>query len=234
MAWEMELGDRKLEELYEWIDQIPLSRPKKRIERDFSDGCMVAEIVRYHLPHLIDLHNYTPANNIDQKKANWGMLNSKVFARFGLNVPEAVTHNICVGKPGYVEVLLYNLRYKVQEAITKFEKKNNNGANTTLNGSKTPRSQTVMDTSRVLNVKSRLSDQNGKNLPAQMVPRMDYEVKVQENLEQAEALEVLQAKIRRLEHLLQLKDIRIQDLSDRLDKFRPTAPAGPPHKPIKY
>ena len=47
MAWEMELDDRKLEDLYEWIDQIPLSRPKKRIERDFSDGCMVAEITRF-------------------------------------------------------------------------------------------------------------------------------------------------------------------------------------------
>jgi hypothetical protein len=32
MAWEMELDDRKLEDLYEWIDQIPLSRPKKELK----------------------------------------------------------------------------------------------------------------------------------------------------------------------------------------------------------
>jgi hypothetical protein len=94
------IDDRKLEDLYEWIDQIPLGRPKKRIESDFSDGCMVAEITRFFLPDLVELHNYTPANNLEQKKANWGMLNSKVFSRFGLNVPEAITTNISIGKPG--------------------------------------------------------------------------------------------------------------------------------------
>lgn len=30
--------DAELEELYSWIDGIPLSRPKRNIARDFSDG----------------------------------------------------------------------------------------------------------------------------------------------------------------------------------------------------
>jgi hypothetical protein len=38
MAWELELTGPVLEELYTWIDNIPLSKPKKKIERDFSDG----------------------------------------------------------------------------------------------------------------------------------------------------------------------------------------------------
>lgn len=38
MAWQLELNAHILEELYVWIDSIPLSKPKKRIERDFSDG----------------------------------------------------------------------------------------------------------------------------------------------------------------------------------------------------
>ena len=38
MAWQLELNNHVLEELYVWIDSIPLSKPKKRIERDFSDG----------------------------------------------------------------------------------------------------------------------------------------------------------------------------------------------------
>ena len=38
MSWEMELDEGLLEDLYLWIDALPLSRPKKRIERDFSDG----------------------------------------------------------------------------------------------------------------------------------------------------------------------------------------------------
>jgi hypothetical protein len=38
MSWEMELDESIMEDLYIWIDSLPLSRPKKRIERDFSDG----------------------------------------------------------------------------------------------------------------------------------------------------------------------------------------------------
>ena len=38
MSWDIELDDQLLQDLYAWIDQIPLSRPKKRIEKDFSDG----------------------------------------------------------------------------------------------------------------------------------------------------------------------------------------------------
>lgn len=210
----MELDEKKLEDLYEWIDQVPLTRPKKRIERDFSDGCMIAELVRHFLPNIIDLHNYTPANNLEQKMANWGTLNTKVFSRFGLNVPENITHNICTCKPGYVEVLLHNLRYKITEHVAKTEK-----PKFYVNpGTKTPRTNTVMGTNRVVK-----SHSGGPNNASQYIPRIDYEEKVQECLEQAEALEVLQAKIRRLEHLLQLKDIRIQELSEKLDKYRPTA-----------
>ena len=38
MAWELELTGAVLEDLYVWIDNIPLTKPKKKIERDFSDG----------------------------------------------------------------------------------------------------------------------------------------------------------------------------------------------------
>ena len=41
-------------------------------------------------------------------------------------------------------------------------------------------------------------------------------------MQQAEQIEILQAKIRRLEHLLELKESRIDELTGRLDKFRPT------------
>lgn len=34
-----------LDELYTWLDEIPLSRPKKNIARDFQDGVMAAEVL---------------------------------------------------------------------------------------------------------------------------------------------------------------------------------------------
>ncbi len=32
------LGDDEMQMVYNWVDEIPLSRPKKNITRDFSDG----------------------------------------------------------------------------------------------------------------------------------------------------------------------------------------------------
>ena len=34
-----ELDDEALQSLFSWIDSIPLSRKKKNLTRDFSDGC---------------------------------------------------------------------------------------------------------------------------------------------------------------------------------------------------
>ena len=48
----------------------------------------------------------------------------------------------------------------------------------------------------------------------------------QQCLEQQEQIEVLHAKIRRLEHVLQLKDIRITELSRAVEESRPTRPTA--------
>ena len=47
-----ELTDHELDELFSWVDEISLSRPKKNMTRDFSDGVMVAE-VNFLLGHLL-------------------------------------------------------------------------------------------------------------------------------------------------------------------------------------
>ena len=39
------LNEDELNDIYNWVDTIPLSRPKKNIGRDFADGVLMAEIV---------------------------------------------------------------------------------------------------------------------------------------------------------------------------------------------
>lgn len=34
----MDLSEEEIERLYAWIDEVPLSRQKKNLTRDFSDG----------------------------------------------------------------------------------------------------------------------------------------------------------------------------------------------------
>lgn len=38
------LTEIQMNEIYNWVDDIPLSRPKKNISRDFCDGLLVAEV----------------------------------------------------------------------------------------------------------------------------------------------------------------------------------------------
>ncbi len=97
---------------------------------------MVAELIKYYFPswvnkgfffcllnvisidfYQVDLHNYAAANSTQQKLINWGLLNRKIFCRFGLNVPEQVMRGISLGKPGLIEVFLYNLRTKIDEYV---------------------------------------------------------------------------------------------------------------------
>lgn len=74
-AMDLPLDDETLQRLYAWIDEIPLSRPKKSIARDFSDGILTAEVVAFYFPKLVQMHNYSPANSAKQKLYNWTTLN---------------------------------------------------------------------------------------------------------------------------------------------------------------
>lgn len=52
------VSEDELADLYAWVDSIPLSKPKKSIARDFSDGVCVADVVHCYFPKLVELHNY--------------------------------------------------------------------------------------------------------------------------------------------------------------------------------
>lgn len=45
-----------------------------------------AQVVAYYFPKLVELHNYTAANAVEQKIYNWNTLNEKVQTRLQLLV----------------------------------------------------------------------------------------------------------------------------------------------------
>ena len=65
------MDDDDLQRVYQWVDDIPLSRPKRNISRDFADGVLTAEIVAHYFPKLVEIHNYPAANSYAQKMYNW-------------------------------------------------------------------------------------------------------------------------------------------------------------------
>lgn len=36
---------------------------------------LVAEVIKFYFPKMVEMHNYVPANSLQQKLSNWGHLN---------------------------------------------------------------------------------------------------------------------------------------------------------------
>eukprot|EP00127_Corallochytrium_limacisporum_P005143 Clim_evm49s199 gene=Clim_evmTU49s199 len=115
------MEEEDLQRLYLWLDEIPLSRPKRNITRDFSDGVMAAEVVKHYIPKIVDLHNYPAASNSNMKANNWKTLNQKVFKKLNFFVPESVVKDVASCKQGVVEVVLNNLRVKIEAYVLKHQ-----------------------------------------------------------------------------------------------------------------
>eukprot|EP01138_Halocafeteria_seosinensis_P004865 gb/GECG01004975.1/.p1 GENE.gb/GECG01004975.1/~~gb/GECG01004975.1/.p1 ORF type:complete len:274 (+),score=39.53 gb/GECG01004975.1/:1-822(+) len=109
------LDDETLQRIYTWVDEIPLSRPKRNIARDFSDGVLMAEVINHYFPKLVEMHNYSPANSFHKKMYNWATLNSKVFKKLKFNVSKEEMESVVNCKPGMIESLLLRLQNKMAE-----------------------------------------------------------------------------------------------------------------------
>ncbi|XP_053406834.1 sperm flagellar protein 1-like isoform X23 [Mercenaria mercenaria] len=274
------LDEQELESLYAWVDSIPLSRPKRNISRDFSDGVLVAEIMHHCFPKMVEMHNYCAANSTSSKLANWELLNRKVFAKMNFELAEDVINDLCCCKPGMIEKVLLMLQVKIKRAeyargrqSDKPEadqhqmtpgRKDSRMVKVGLEDTKGSRfvktkqyqkdienvgqGYFIVDdyghliTHRYLDNRgwnSGLQDQKsspkmpskpatvpkrrpGPVVESDMVPRYIVEEKEQEVLSRDETIQILQAKISRLEHLLHLKDMRIDDLQGRVESMRPT------------
>jgi len=108
-----QLTDEQLRALYAWIDAIPLSRPKRNISRDFSDGCMLAEVISAYFPREVELHNYAAANSVKQKVYNFETMNQRVLRKLGYQIPRMTIDDIVNCRPGAIEGVLHALQLKM-------------------------------------------------------------------------------------------------------------------------
>ncbi|XP_023371395.1 sperm flagellar protein 1-like [Otolemur garnettii] len=224
--------------LYAWLDRLPLSRPKRHLARDFSDGVMLAEIVKHFHPRLVDLHNYTPTCNTDQKLSNWRVLNRKVLHKLSFCVSETDIRKVVANRPGAIEPILCALRDKIESGTARVDLPAVASAGSGLFGMDTLQPQVDLATPTHTGLprppapSSRKATQDGSALekmghcacrgwdPAggpweHPDPRTQH---LLEDQEQAlavlqEMIKILQMKVVRLEHLVQLKDRQIAELA---------------------
>jgi len=206
------LDDEQLRTLYAWIDQIPLSRPKKSISRDFSDGVLMAEIISAYFPTLIELHNYTPAHSVKQKIYNYETLNQKVLRKLGYVLTRSTIEDVVNCKPLAVEHVLNQLQLKMakyKEKKSKMQSEMNSPVNNgNMNKYKMPSSPPAAAMKQGENPYNM-----GKNLRSNIDEEILYE-KDRQIQDLQETVKILELKVSKLEQLVRLKDNKIQKLSN--------------------
>ncbi|XP_028005442.1 sperm flagellar protein 1-like isoform X2 [Eptesicus fuscus] len=238
------LSPHALRSLYAWLDRLPLSRPKRHLARDFSDGVMLAEIVKHYHPRLVDLHNYVPTCNTDQKLSNWSTLNRKVFHKLRFCVSEGDIRKVVANTPGAIEPILCTLREKVVDGAVREDPPSAGvlvgafdpgvssadadglwvGLATTphagLPSSPVPSGVKTLQSQRAWEKTGRCACRGRDPAGGPWEPLDTGVQQLLEEKEQAlailqETVKVLQMKVVRLEHLVQLKDQRISELTRR-------------------
>ncbi|XP_048744036.1 sperm flagellar protein 1-like isoform X14 [Ostrea edulis] len=232
--------DVELENLYQWIDRIPLSRPKKNVGKDFSDGVLIAEIINHYFPKLVELHNYSPAAATKQKMENWYLLNRRVLRKLDLDLSDEVIRALANCKPKVVEKVLMLLRLQIdrnlqrQEALVPVKTGRSSPGKLAsprkLGKGEIPHNHP--DRSIGVKIKGGSDDFGSYHFESRgfydpsiylypttdNVPRSYLEEKEMECLAKDETIRILNSKIRRLEHLIQLKDTRLLELQGQYSR----------------
>ncbi|XP_056005759.1 sperm flagellar protein 1-like isoform X11 [Ostrea edulis] len=240
--------DVELENLYQWIDRIPLSRPKKNVGKDFSDGVLIAEIINHYFPKLVELHNYSPAAATKQKMENWYLLNRRVLRKLDLDLSDEVIRALANCKPKVVEKVLMLLRLQIdrnlqrQEALVPVKtgrsspgklaspRKLGKGEIPHNHPDRSEKKNQLLSIG--VKIKGGSDDFGSYHFESRgfydpsiylypttdNVPRSYLEEKEMECLAKDETIRILNSKIRRLEHLIQLKDTRLLELQGQYSR----------------
>ena len=195
--------------IYEWVDNIPLSKPKKNISRDFSDGVLLAEIVKYHIPRLVDIHNYPVTNSTTQKQYNWNTLNTKVFKKIGLTLAKSEIDAVLQYKPLAVESILK----KVYEKIRTYTQNQGNQGEGLGNSSNIEN----INNNNMQNkpMKKNYQNQGGSgdkdDYYQQIIEEKDNKIE-----ELRVTLEILEMKLKNSDEIQSKLSNRVKDLTDKL------------------
>jgi hypothetical protein len=215
-------SEEDVQRIYNWIDEIPLSRPKRSISRDFADGLLAAEVCHYFFPGKVDLHNYSAANSLDQKRYNWNTINVKVLKKLGYMVHPSDIERTVKAEPGAVERVLAQLMTFLQEKARDIS----------VNEALGEKSRPVSPPQRQHDI--RVNDgaqrepekagqgRNNERDAARMLSEVDTEILVEKEHtihELRETVMIMSEKIRKLEQLVRIKDTKIESLNSKIDRL---------------
>ncbi|XP_063541779.1 uncharacterized protein LOC134750519 [Cydia strobilella] len=204
-----------IEAVLTWVDNFKLSRPTKKINRDFSDAVLLAEILSVYYPKLVEMHNYPPRNSHALKLNNWMTLNRKVLRKLKLNLCCSTMEQLSNCAPGVIERVLI----MVKEKIHRDEELNKSKEGEEPLDSGGSYYEACGDDEHVLvvPVKSRV---NGilETIQQKVVSHDTFLALKQELKDLQECNDVLKNKVEHLDNLMKLKDERIDELQKQLER----------------
>ncbi|CAD2103215.1 conserved protein, unknown function [Plasmodium vinckei] len=186
--------EEELNDLHDWINSFTLSRKIKNINRDFSDGVLMAELVNICLPKFVEIHNYSKANSINQKTYNWNTLNEKVFKRLSFKIDKKNVEEIVNCKYMGVEKVLITFKDQLQKYKSEIKEQNSNLLNKNLGKS--------------ISHETEIANGENQHLNESQNP---------DPLNNNEIVEILKEKIFNLEKLLKIKENKIDILNRKID-----------------
>ncbi|XP_041985587.1 sperm flagellar protein 1-like [Aricia agestis] len=205
-----------IESVLAWVDTYKLSRPSKKINRDFSDAVLLAEILNAHYPKLVDMHNYPPRNSQALKLNNWLTLNRKVLRKLKLNLCSSTMEQLSNSCSGVIERVLLMVRDKIHRDEEMNRSNREMEQNVSSGGSYY---EACGDDENVLIVplKTRV---NGvlEVIQKKVVSHESYLAMKEELKDIKETAETLKQKVEHLDNLLKLKEERIEELQQQLER----------------
>lgn len=112
------LNPFELEAILKWLDTFELSRCRKKLNRDFSDCVLLAEILKFEFPNLVDLHNYNTCYSVQAKIDNWKTLNRKVLKKMQISLKTEDIEKLAQAESSCIEEVLFQVMNQVQVVKT--------------------------------------------------------------------------------------------------------------------
>jgi len=215
--------DDEMQRLYNWVDDVPLSRPKRNIGRDFSDGVLLAEVVHHYFPSKVEMHNYCAANSVEKKEYNFKTLNQKVLKRLGFQLHEEDIRDITRCTPGAIEKVLALVRtqmeYKQKSDARQRQDDARHNQNQELRHEPHP-DQEQRQSVGILQTSNRVLPQHKNPVKpepdhAAQEPPIDHEKVI---FEMGTTIKIMTEKIKKLEQLLRIKDSKIEALTLKVEQ----------------
>lgn len=199
------LNPFELEAVLKWVDSFELSRCRRKLNRDFSDGVLLAEILKFDFPNLVDLHNYNGCFAVQGKIENWDTLNRKVLRKLQMNLKPEEIEKLAKAETNYIEEVLFQVMNKIQVV------KNNSASKSPPNA--------LHNSSSVMTIKvwRQVGDQV-QEVPQQMIRLSKYEELLEKSENQTKVIEEIRELVEDLQTALDTKSQIIEDLKVQLEK----------------